>query len=226
MILNEDEAKALLSKYGVARPPSLLIGQDQDIEETIARGYLKFPLVLKICGNDIAHKTEIGGVVLNIRDGKELNKTVQEFRERFPENGILVEEQLDHELEFILGIKRDPNFGLVIMFGAGGRLAELYRDVVFRKLPLDARGAREMISAPRIGKVCGSFRNMDIDKEAFVEAVVGLSRLAIDLRDELIELDINPLVYRDGVLVALDAKMVLKEREEFPGPVLIGQPSG
>ncbi len=226
MILNENEAKALLSKYGIVHPPGLLVTQDREIEEIISRGRLAFPLVAKTCGNDIAHKTEVGGVVLNIMDGNELLETIKGLRQRFPENSILVEEQLDHEVEFILGIKRDPSFGLVIMFGAGGRLAELYRDVVFRKLPLDPRGAREMIGAPRIGKICGGFRNMDIDEEIFVEAVLGLSRLAMDLRDDLLELDINPAVYRYGMLVALDAKIVLKEREKFSEPVLVGRASG
>ena len=211
-LLNENDAKELLARFGLSRPSFVVLepgSEDCDINRALLQSRLTFPLVAKIQKDGLAHKTELGGVRLNIKDVEELREVLRDMNKRFPGSRVLAEEFVPHQLEFILGISQDRDFGNVLMFGTGGILAELYQDVVFRKLPLGPGDLEAMLNSVKIGQVFRGFRGLELSVRLLDDLVHGLQGLVDELGDELKELDINPLVYSQGRFIALDAKLML-----------------
>ena len=212
MMMDEDSAKDMLEGYGIRRPPHFIVRAERmgalDIDALREAG-VRYPVVAKVLGDDIAHKTELGAVVVGIRDPEALMETLRDFVSHFPHSDVLVEEYVPHGPEFILGMSEDESFGRVVVFGAGGTLTEIYNDVAFRRLPVDAGEARALITAPRIGRVLAGYRAMGLRQEAVLRAIEGLSRLSVE-RPDIGELEINPLIVVGGDAVALDAKVVLR----------------
>jgi len=212
--MNENEAKELLKIYGISRPPYFILNRVERIDaKSIRNRGIRFPVVAKIIGDDIAHKTDVRGVRVGINSPKELLEVIEDFRARFPKSEILVEEFVYHNVEFILGVKKDKTFGPVIMFGAGGILTEIYDDVVFRRLPVDKDEALEMICSPRIGKIFEGYRGVDFEPHLIAKAISNLSKLVMDWKDRIWEIDINPLVCVNGSVIGLDAKIVLLDKD-------------
>jgi acetate---CoA ligase (ADP-forming) len=223
LMLDENTSKDLLARYGILRPAHFIIEPHRTLTKKVGpmrlRGQkIRYPVFAKVLGKDLAHKTELGAMRGPVADPRELKEVVLELIEKFPEHDILVEEAVHHKIEFILGIKRDSAFGPVVMFGTGGILTELYQDVAFGRPPIDREMARDMIRSTTIGKVFDGYRGMVIDIGAMVEALVSLSRLALDLGERLDGIDLNPVVIVNGTVVALDAKVVIetKNQEAIP----------
>ncbi len=169
----------------------------------------RFPVALKILSPDIAHKTEIGGVALNIPDAAALRAAAEAMQagvsKAAPEarmNGFLIQPMAKGLAEVILGFRRDPEVGPVVLLGAGGVLAELHRDVALRLAPLHAAEAREMIAEVRALRVIEGWRGLPRgDVEGLVHAIVAVSRLAA--LPEIREAEINPLmIHQEGLTVA------------------------
>jgi acetate---CoA ligase (ADP-forming) len=178
-----------------------------------------FPVVMKIISDDIIHKFDVGGVILNINSVEEaeaayynIEKSVKEKVPGAKIQGVQVIRQIQNGMEVILGIKSDPSFGSVIMFGIGGIFVEIFRDVSFRIAPVDKSTAFEMIREIKsAGLLTGARGIKPRDIDSVAESIVKLSSLAIDC-PQIKELDINPLIVleeRSGCVIA-DAKMIIE----------------
>ena len=166
---------------------------------------LGFPLVAKVASAEIVHKTEIGGVRLNLQNAQEVHAAVSDLQVHSGE--ILLEKMSAPPVaELIVGIKRDPQFGLALVMGAGGIFAELVNDAVSLLLPASRDDLVQALHSLRIYSVIKGFRgNVGGDEGAIIDAIDAVVRFAEAHRDSLLELDVNPLqVLQDGVL-AVDA---------------------
>lgn len=197
--LPEPEAHELLKAYGF---PVLKYRLASTEEEAIAAANeIGYPVVLKIVSPDIVHKVDVGGVKLNIHNDQELREgyrkmlaDVQRAKPNAHIMGVFVQEFVTGGKETILGLKRDPLFGPLLMFGLGGIYVEALRDVTFRIAPIRELGVQRMIRQIRGFKILEGFRGEPpSDREAIAESLARLSQLATEL-EEIVELDINPLI--------------------------------
>ena len=121
--LAENEVKDLLKAYNIKTTTYKIVNKEEELKNL----RLKFPVALKVCSSKILHKTDVGGVKLNIKNMDELKKTFKDFRKKFPKENLLVDQMEEKGVEIILGLVQDPTFGLSIMFGIGGIFTELYK---------------------------------------------------------------------------------------------------
>jgi succinyl-CoA synthetase beta subunit len=180
---------------------------------------LSFPVAAKIVSKDIPHKSDVGGVRLDVADADALATAAAEIIDNAqtarPEayiEGVLASE-MTQGLEVLVGAVNDPAFGPVITLGLGGIFTEILNDVSYGLAPLDLEAARTMISDLRASKLFDAYRGREaLDKDALAEVVVNVSRMALALRDRLIDLDINPVfVQRAGQgVIAADALISLR----------------
>ena len=206
--LSESASKALLSSFGVP------LGREVEVtsvdEAVVAAEAIGFPVVVKLCGDRIAHKTERGLVRLRLGDAATVRAAATDLlASARPDDGtvsLLVAEMVSGNREFIAGLVRDPQFGPMVMLGVGGILAEAIGDVVFRPAPLDPVTADEMIDGLVTRDLLGEFRGESaVDRDALARVLLGLGRLAVD-RPEVASVDLNPVIVdRRGRPVAVDA---------------------
>ncbi len=202
---DEWEVKQLLARYDIPIPKSVRLLANAALPD------LSFgePYVVKVCSPDILHKTDRGGVKLNIRK-ETLAITVAEMRKLFPGEALLIEEQLKLSgSECIVGGLVDAEFGPAIMVGAGGILTELYKDVAFRLAPCTPQEAERMVEELKIAPLFEGFRGIRLDKKGLAAVLVASANLVADLGERFSQLDINPVGYAEGRFVALDGKLVL-----------------
>lgn len=215
--LPEPEAHALLKAYGF---PVLKfhLAKTED-EAAKAADEIGHPVVLKIVSPDIVHKVDVGGVKLNLQDEpavrqayRELVSAVQAVQPKAHIWGVFVQQFVSGGKEIILGLKRDPHFGSLLMFGLGGIYVEAFRDVTFRIAPIRELGASRMICQIRSFKILEGFRGQPpSDIDAIAECLLRLSQLSQEI-EEIEELDINPLIVfakGQGAQV-VDARILLK----------------
>lgn len=204
--LREDEAKSILKERGIPVPDFFVIEKDGPP----ALHDVRYPLVAKVCSEKILHKTDVGGVIKSIGSKEQLLDAISELRERFPEESLLVETMEEGNVELIVGITQDEVFGPAIMFGLGGVLAELYKDVVFRTIPIDEYDAEEMMSELKGAEILEGFRGIQVSKGSIKELLLEISKLGEDMSDDLEQLDLNPVLANEKGVVAVDAKMILR----------------
>ena len=206
----------MLDSYGISMPRGRVVtSEDAAVAAAEAIGW---PVALKIVSRTIAHKTDVGGVVLGLRDASELGAAYRAMFDRLATigrrgeiTGVLVEEMVDRTagVETFIGIAEAQDFGALIGFGLGGTQVELLRDVVFRVNPITDVDAEEMLTRIRGAALLTGFRGSPgVDRPAVVDALLRLSRLAEDF-PEIVALDINPLLALPpgrGVM-ALDARI-------------------
>lgn len=211
--LTEAEAKQVLSNYKIPVVTEKIVNNISDIEKTARE--MGYPVVLKALGSKLTHKTEKGLVKLNINTLENLQAAAVYIKDAAGADleGFLLQPMLEGKREFVAGLFFDPQFGPAIMFGLGGVFTEAIGDVVFRLAPLNESEARLMIHEVRAHKLLGNFRGEKApDMEALVKVLVGLSEIAMTI-PEIKEIDINPLlVSPDGKVTAVDALIVLGER--------------
>lgn len=219
--LDEEQVKKALTTYGIQVNKGIQIqGPGQ---AAAAAQELTAPFVLKIVSRDISHKTEAGGVVLGLVDAPSVVAATDTMLERIarthPEadiQGFLVQEFVRGELELIMGLKWDRQFGINIMVGAGGILADLINDVAIAPCPVSPAAAQRMLSGLRISSLFDGIRGGEaLDISAAVDMIVRLSWLGHDWRAGLRELDINPamLMKRGGGCIAVDGRALLNVLE-------------
>jgi acetyltransferase len=197
-VLEEDAAR-IATAYGIARPDGSL-ARDRATALRIANE-VGYPVALKVASPDILHKSDIGGVILDIADDGALSRAwdqvLDRTHQRMPDAavwGALVQNMVPPGFEVIIGVERDATFGPMIMFGLGGIYVEVLHDVAFRLAPLDPAEARRMIDQTRGSALLKGARGSEpSDVDAIVDALVRVSALAIDF-PEIVELDVNPLV--------------------------------
>jgi acetyltransferase len=211
------EAKDILAAYGIPLPKSTLArNADEAVAAAEAIGY---PVVMKIASPDILHKTDIGGVKLNLASENDIRDAfdliIYRATRHMPEAtiwGCQVQQMVKGGKEVIIGMNRDPQFGPLLMFGLGGVYVEALKDVTFRVSPIDRREAREMLTEIRAYNLLRGVRGeKPSDLEAIADTLVRISQLVTDFPD-IVELDINPLLVfpaGQGVL-GIDMRLALK----------------
>ena len=205
--LSEAESKQLLARYGVPLARERIAATADDA--VIAAESIGYPVVAKLNGEGIAHKTERGLVKLNLSSADAVRHAAAELLAAArPDDGVvslLIAQQLQGGRELIAGVLRDPHFGPVVMLGVGGVVAEALADVAFRLVPLDALDAGELIDGLATQQMLGPFRGEPaVDRDALIEVLLGLSQLAID-NPHVLSVDVNPLIVVDGIPTAVDA---------------------
>lgn len=214
--LNEFEGGALLRQWGI--PVIDGIPVEDETGAAAAAAELGFPVALKICSESIPHKTERGGVVLNIRDEQSLRTAVRDMQARFSgtPHVLLVQRMARPGTELILGGRRDPVFGPVILVGLGGIFTEIFRDTALDLAPVDEKGAQAMLRRLKGIALLEGYRSQaSADLAAVAETVAALSRL-ISKRPDIVEIDVNPfIVYPEGA-VAVDALVRLDGSRPAP----------
>ena len=218
--LSEHASKTLLAEFGVPLAAERLVRSAREARAAAAE--LGFPVVLKLCGDAIAHKTERDLVRLGLRDADAVESAGAELLARArPEDGavgLLVAEQVRGTRELIAGLVRDPQFGPCVMLGIGGILAEALSDVVFAAVPIDAAEARALPLRLATRALFGPFRGEPaVDRDALARVLLGLSRLALE-RPDVASVDLNPLIVRDGIPLAVDALVELDAFAAAPPP--------
>ncbi len=217
-LLNEVDAKQLLRSYGIATLREVVVADAASAER--AAQEIGYPVVVKVLAADVPHKSEAGGVALNLTSAAAVRRaydrvvaSVRAFKPDAAIEGVLVAEQVSDGIETIVGITVDPQFGPVVVAGLGGIFVEALGDVTRRLPPLDHDDARAMLDELRSRAILEGARGRPrADVEALADTLVRLGQLALELRDRLIELDVNPLfVLPEGQGVrAADALVVVR----------------
>ncbi len=203
--LAENEVKMLLRESGIPTTDFQVVNKFEDIDLK----KLRFPAVMKVCSPEILHKTDIGGVVLDIQKSQ-FEQEFAKLRKRFPKEPLLVESMQDRRVEVIIGLINDPTFGLTIMFGLGGIYTEVYKDVTFRVVPIKKQDAEEMLSEIKASPILEGFRKIKVDREALVNLLMKVSALGVKYMDKLDQMDLNPVFVKEKGVVVVDAKLLLR----------------
>jgi acetyltransferase len=220
LILTEAESKALLSAYGIPTVPTL-IALNADVAVDKAEG-LGYPVVLKLHSETITHKTDVGGVQLNLKDGQAVRSAFEAIQRSVAEKanaadflGVTVQPMVKLEgYELIIGSSIDPQFGPVMLFGMGGQLVEVFKDHALALPPLNATLAHRMIERTKIYEALKGVRGRaPVNLAALEQLLVYFSQLVTEQR-WIKELDINPLIASPDGLLALDARVVLHEGDD------------
>jgi acyl-CoA synthetase (NDP forming) len=214
-MLSEAEGKKLLAGFGLAVPESRVVAAADAVTAAEALG---FPVVLKVAEPLIAHKTEAGAVAINLKSPADveaalarMDKSVAAYLNGGRIEKVLVERMVgDVVAELIVGIQRDPQFGLALVVGAGGILVELVEDAAMLLLPTSAEEVEAAIRRLKIAKLLAGYRGKPAaDMGALVKSIMAIAAFAEAHRDTLLELDVNPLMVRADGAVAVDALVVL-----------------
>ena len=229
-ILTEVESKALLDAYGVpVNRTELAVSADHAVA---LADEMDFPVAMKICSREILHKSDAGGVLLDVKDKDNVrmgfNFLMETARRNAPDADIMgvsiqpMAPAPDYEL--ILGAKQDHDFGPILLFGMGGVLTEVFKDMATALPPLNRLLARRLIQGTNISKVLNGYRNIEkIDLNALEETLIRISRLVADF-PEIQEMDINPVMVRKGRYLAVDARVILKSTDVVPAMHLVISP--
>lgn len=216
VVLLPQEAAEVVRAYRILAPEMRIATSEKEaINHAEELGY---PVVLKVISPDILHKTDIGGVILNLKSAKDVNSAYRSIITRVPRHmpqarvyGVLVYKMAPQGREMIIGMSRDIQFGPLIMFGLGGIYVNLLRDISFALVPLSKREVEEMIKETRAYRLLKGIRGESpADLEALMEVILRVGQLSMDFQD-ILELDINPLmVYEEGRgCIAVDVKLTL-----------------
>ncbi len=210
--LSEYEAKQVLAAYDIPITREVLIKDKTHLDKAIAK--IGFPLVMKGCSADIAHKTEKGLIHVDIRTATEAKKAFREIMagmEGF-EGGVLMQEMIKGRRELVMGLTRDPQFGPCVMFGLGGIFTEILRDISFRRAPLEIRDAHEMMQEIKGHKILDAVRGMEAaDKKRLTEMLINIGRIGLEI-PEVSEIDLNPVIISGSNPVVVDALIVLEKK--------------
>jgi len=213
--LLESEAKTVCRAYGI---PVTDFRVAKNVAEAVKFAErIGYPVVLKIVSPDVIHKSDVGGVIINIRDAEDVQSAYKQIMNNVKKHkpnakmvGMLVQEMAPQSTEVIVGATKDPQFGPTLMFGLGGIFVEILKDVTFRIAPVTEDEAREMITAVKAYPLLKGYRNMPpADIEAIVEILLNTSRLVME-HQEIKELDLNPIMVYEKGAKTVDARIILE----------------
>jgi acetyl-CoA synthetase (ADP-forming) len=211
--LSESDSKKVLSAYAIPVTKERVAGSLDEAKD-IARE-IGYPVVLKGSSSTLTHKTELNMIELDIKDDKALEEAYKALEERGKGEleGILVQQMIKGDREFVAGLIRDPQFGPCVMFGLGGIFTEVLKDVTFRVAPLEKRDALEMMDEIRAKKLLDSFRGKPaVNREVLADTLINLGRIGLE-NEDIAEIDVNPLKVQDDMPVAVDALVVLRDQK-------------
>ena len=215
VLLTEVESKHVVEEAGINVVKAKLA---RSIKEAVAMSKeFGFPVVLKVASPDIVHKSDIGGVKVGLTNATQVSKAYREImasvKQKEPKasiHGVSVQPMAKPGVEIIIGMSKDPQFGPVIMFGLGGILVEILKDVSFRIVPLAKRDAREMIRDIKGYPVLEGYRGQPPSDVASLEDMIMKVSAFVERTPVIKELDLNPVfAYEDGA-IAVDARVVLE----------------
>jgi acetyl-CoA synthetase (ADP-forming) len=198
-----------LSAYQIPVTRELLVKDEKYFTDACKE--IGFPVVLKGCGEDIAHKTERGLIHVDVRNEQEARVLFEDIMSKLSGNdpAVLVQEMVKGQRELVAGLTRDPQFGPCVMFGLGGIFTEVLKDISFRVAPLEKYDAMEMMQEIKANKILTAIRGMEAaDQDALAEILITLGNIGLE-HDSVKEIDINPLVLSGSKPVAVDALVVL-----------------
>ncbi|MDH0912869.1 acetate--CoA ligase family protein [Rhizobium pusense] len=201
--LSEREALSLMADYGIATAKSRAVAHESELAAVAEE--LSFPVVLKTAASGILHKSDVGGVVLNIKDSSALHSAYRAMSDKLGLEA-LVSEMVPKGIELALGAIFDPQWGPVVVISAGGVLMELLDDSAAALGPISYDEAAEMIASLKISKLLDGYRGTDfIERDKLIDSLVRLSWLANDFSGCIGEIDVNPLIVNVAGCVAVDA---------------------
>ena len=207
--LSEYESKQVLASYGIPVTQEDLVTNPADLSEAIHK--IGFPLVMKGCAAEIAHKTEKGLIRVDVRNEDEARTAYKEITSAMDgaEKAVLVQQMIKGQRELVVGLTRDPQFGPCVMFGLGGIFTEVLEDTSFRVAPIERRDVLEMMQDIKAHKILEAIRGMEpVDTDLLAEILMAIGRLGME-NEAVKEIDINPLIISAGKPVAVDALVVL-----------------
>lgn len=213
--LTELESREVLEYYKIPTVKGQMIKSLEEAKEFVEKN--GYPVVLKVVSQQIIHKTDVGGVVLNIRSETELyqayNQIIKNVEKKVPKakiDGFFIQEMLQNDREVIVGGKKDQTFGQTIAFGLGGVFVEVLGDVSFRVVPITRQDAIEMLKEIKALKILKGYRGKPpVDFEALVDILLKTSKM-LEENPEIKELDINPIFALPDRAVAGDARIIVE----------------
>jgi acyl-CoA synthetase (NDP forming) len=203
------EAMEFLQACGISVADYQIVHRKEDLGQAIEK--IGFPAAMKVISPEISHKSDVGGVILHIDSRKKAEEAYDRIMSLNPENrtGVLLQKMISAGKEVILGAKRDPSFGPVILFGLGGIYVEVLKETSLRVAPINRSEAEEMISELKSSAILKGVRGeRPSDIEAIVEMLLKLSQLMIDF-PQIEGIDINPLMALEKGAIAVDARILL-----------------
>jgi acetyl-CoA synthetase (ADP-forming) len=214
-VLLEPEAKAICAEYNIPVTRFEVASNEKEAQKFASE--IGYPVVLKIVSPEIIHKSDAGGVMVDLRNPADVRKAyvkiienVKKYDSQAKIVGVLVQEMAPQATEVIVGAIKDPQFGPTIMVGLGGIFVEIFKDVNFRIAPLNAEDAKEMITELKAYPLLKGFRNTPpADIEALVEILCSTSRLVME-HPEIKELDLNPVMVYEKGAKTVDARIILE----------------
>ncbi|MEE0199058.1 MAG: acetate--CoA ligase family protein, partial [Muricomes sp.] len=209
-----------LESHGVPIPPQAVAVTKEEAAEAAEK--LGYPLSVKIHSKDIQHKSDVGGVRLNIKNALELYAAFDEIMENCARNapdaelsGVLIKPMLKPGVEMIIGVNNDKDFGPMIMAGMGGVFVELFKDVQLAPAPLTLNQAENMLRQLQSYPLLNGYRGNPIcNQKALAELLVKISIMAAEGRDDIKELDINPVFVTEEDVSIADALLILYDKEK------------
>ena len=226
-VITEEVAKNILTAYDIKVPRFALV---KDVETAVKEANsIGYPLVAKIVSPQILHKTDVGGVKIDLKNEDDVKSAFNDMYERLSKKydvkGVLLEKMVPKGVEIIVGLQNDPQFGPVIMVGLGGIFTELFKDVSFRVLPITKIDALGMIEELQGKKLLKGYRgSQPINLDMLCDALVNIGKLGFDISSFYESIDFNPIiVYPDSYYVA-DAKILLTDRPKYD-IVSVAQPN-
>jgi len=214
--LLEPEAKTICTEYGIPVPRFKVVSSPEEAVEFAEE--IGYPVVLKVVSPDVIHKSDVGGVLLNVLDAEGVRegfkRILDTVRGHVPDArivGVLVEEMAPKGIaEVIVGAIKDPQFGPTLMFGLGGVFVEVLKDVTFRIAPIDEREAREMVKEIKAYPILTGYRGQPpADIDTIVRILVSASKLVMD-HPEVKEMDLNPIIVYEKGAKTVDARIILE----------------
>jgi acetyl-CoA synthetase (ADP-forming) len=209
--LTEYESKQVLASYDLPVTREILIDNPDDLLK--AAGQIGYPLVIKGCSAEIAHKTETGLIRVDVRTDEEAAAAFREINAAMNGAGdgaVLVQQMVKGQRELVVGLTRDAQFGPCVMFGLGGIFTEVLKDTVFRVAPLERQDALEMLQEIKASKILEEIRGMTaVDRDLLADILMTVGKIGIE-NERIKEIDINPLIISGGKPVAVDALVVLQ----------------
>jgi len=201
MYYSEKRAKEFLRKKGFDILNSFYFSEKDELKKYL--GNFKYPVAIKISGRKIVHKAKVGGVKLNVKTPEEVLSVFNKFKKKKDVEGVIIQNQIKGK-EIILGIKKTPEFGHVVLFGSGGGKVERVKDVSFRVFPLKRKDVLEMIEETKISKKLKYY-----EVELVIKNILKFNSV-VKKFPKINELDINPLILAKGKAQVVDARILFE----------------
>lgn len=210
--LNLMDSKAVLEKHGIKLAES---GLAKNIDEAMMiANSIKYPVAIKVVSDDVSHKTDMGGVAVGIQNDSEMSDAYKSMmagmkKAKARVKGVMVQKMVKGA-EVLIGGKRDPQFGQVVVFGMGGVMVEIMGDVSFRVAPIDKKQAMEMMAETKGFKILEGYRGKSYDVDAIATLLVKVSKM-LEKSPKMAELDMNPVIALGKGAVPVDARIVMDD---------------